>query len=73
MGLSDGFAVPAGTFRVDGIVALFVCFAGPLERGGELVLVYLVVVIDEDVGFSDRVLKVRSRIQLMSVPMECQH
>ena len=72
MGFSNCFTVPASAFRVDGIIAFLVGFAGPFERGGELVLVYLVVVIDEDVRFCDRVFKVRPRIQLMSMPMKCQ-
>ena len=72
---SDGFAVPAGAFAVDGAVGdLFVHFAGVFEAVGELVFVDFVVVVDEDgifgefFGVVDRVVEVAGGGELVRVP-----
>ena len=51
MGFADGFAVPAGAFRVDGRVQSLVGLGGPFESGGELDFINFVVMVDEFLGF----------------------
>ena len=68
VGFADGFAVPACALGVDFVEGLLVGFAGPLERGGEFVLVDFVVVVDEDAGSGRGVVVVGLGAQLVRVP-----
>lgn len=68
VGFADGFAVPASALGVDLSKHLLVGLAGPLEGVGELVLVDLVVMIDEDVTMPDGVVAVPHGAELVSVP-----
>jgi len=70
VGFADGFAVPAGTFRVDGRVQSLVGLGGPFESGGELDFINFVVMVDEFLGFGEGVGEVVFWGDLVSVPVE---
>lgn len=70
MRFADGFAVPAGAFRVDGRVQSLVGLGGPFESGGELDFINFVVMVDEFLGLGEGVGEVVFWGDLVSVPVE---
>jgi len=65
---ANRFAVPARAFGVDFIEHFLVGFGRPFEGVGELVLIDLVIMIDEDVSLCSRIVVVRFRRKLVRVP-----
>lgn len=65
---ADRLAVPARAFGVDFIEHFLVGFGRPFEGVGELVLIDLVIMIDEDVSLCSGIVVVGFWRKLMGVP-----
>ncbi len=65
---ADRFAVPTRALGVDFIEHFLVGFGRPFEGVGELVLIDLVIMIDEDVSLCSGIVVVGFRRKLVRVP-----